>query len=279
MGYTEIAKILIGAGGGLEAQQSHILSAYHSACFSGAQDVVELLVSYGISVDGYGGTYESALQAACAGENNLKTATFLLDRGVDVNHSGGPHGNALNAACRSSMNLEIVRLLITNEAEVNPKSEDSITALHYASISGQLDVVKLLLDHGADMEAEHEQCGTPPQMSCRFPVLNRNEIIELLVEKGANVNASGGSTETPLQLLCQNGLEGIEECSRLEEFSKLEKTVRKLVEAGADVKACTGRYGSPLHFAWESGEYELVLVLKDDGGDDVNIEKVSCSRF
>ena len=45
--------------------------------------------------------------------------------------------------------IEIVKLLIENGADVNAKNEDGETALHLANRKGYLDIVKYLIAKGA----------------------------------------------------------------------------------------------------------------------------------
>jgi ankyrin repeat protein len=49
--------------------------------------------------------------------------------------------------------LEIVKLLLEHGADVNAKTAYE-TALHLAAGEGHLEIVKLLLEHGADVNAK-----------------------------------------------------------------------------------------------------------------------------
>ncbi|KAE9385780.1 ankyrin, partial [Gymnopus androsaceus JB14] len=46
--------------------------------------------------------------------------------------------------------LDVVSVLIEEGANVNAQSEDGSTALRQASQEGHLEIVKLLLNHGAE---------------------------------------------------------------------------------------------------------------------------------
>ena len=56
---------------------------------------------------------------------------------------------------------DIVKLLIDHGANVNAKSSAGNTALTYACCGGYEDVVKILLDAGADVEHQNENGHTP----------------------------------------------------------------------------------------------------------------------
>ena len=56
---------------------------------------------------------------------------------------------------------DIVKLLIDHGANVNAKSSVGNTALTYACCGGYEDVVKILLEAGADVEHQNENGHTP----------------------------------------------------------------------------------------------------------------------
>ena len=87
---------------------------------------------------------------------HLETAQALLDAGADVRAvSRNAEGNlAINAAAagpRADRRPEIVKLLIARGAHVDGRgSPTAHTPLHEAAFNGDLPLVRLLLDSGAD---------------------------------------------------------------------------------------------------------------------------------
>lgn len=79
------------------------------------------------------------------------------------------------------------------------------TPLHLACISGKLEQVRRLLDHGHPVNIR-DNCGwLPIHEACNF---GRKDIVEILVAKGASINDRGGSGctgMTPLHDACCNG--------------------------------------------------------------------------
>ena len=51
-------------------------------------------------------------------------------------------------------NLEQVKYLVEHGADVDEKSGDGKSPLHYAIIGGSIEIVKYLVEHGADVNAE-----------------------------------------------------------------------------------------------------------------------------
>ena len=92
------------------------------------------------------------LAAAFADE---ATARTLLDAGADVGQvSATPMRNqALHAALALSKDANVVRLLIARGADVNGAQTAGYRPLHQAAVAGREDLVRLLLDAGADKAA------------------------------------------------------------------------------------------------------------------------------
>ena len=64
------------------------------------------------------------------------------------------------AAAALMGHMEIVALLLEHGADVNARSKDGGTALHAAAFLGRVETVKLLLDKGADTTLRHKMGST-----------------------------------------------------------------------------------------------------------------------
>ncbi|KAJ0115669.1 hypothetical protein J7T55_010492 [Diaporthe amygdali] len=99
----------------------------------------------------------TALQAACQRVAPLWFIEFLVDKGADVNAPPAPNNGytALQAACLLGAPLSCISFLIEKGADVNapPAPVEGETALQCAAMRGSMNVVGLLLDHGADANA------------------------------------------------------------------------------------------------------------------------------
>jgi ankyrin repeat protein len=101
-------------------------------------------------------------------------AAYLLERGMDPNH----------------MNWH------------------RFTILHHVSAEGDVAKAKLLLDHGAAIDAvDEEYRSTPLGIAARW---GRLDVVTLLLARGANPDASGATWSTPLAWARRNGHPAIE---------------------------------------------------------------------
>ena len=127
---------------------------------------------------------------------HYKIAEALLDLGAQVNsHDVGYKSTALHVAC-AKRDVETVKLLIDHGAEVNLKSINGWVPLIDASIRGRTDIVRLLLDHGADVNLQADTSGqTAPHHACWY---GHTETVQVLLERGADVNIRNVKGVSPL---------------------------------------------------------------------------------
>ena len=96
--------------------------------------------------------------------------------------------------------------------DVNAHRKDHWTPLHLASHCGKLDMVQLLLDHGASVNAEDNLLRSPLHhvTGGQYAVEEDGvRVSKLLIERGADVNAQDLHCETPLHLASSSGRLGI----------------------------------------------------------------------
>ena len=88
---------------------------------------------------------------------------------------------------------EKVRTLLNAGADVNGRlSMTGDTALHWAAYYGSIDIIKLLLEKGADVNAVNGARETPLNSAARG---NHADIIKFLISKGANVDSAIAASE------------------------------------------------------------------------------------
>lgn len=114
---------------------------------------------------------------------SLRVARFLIQQPeVNVDARGQTDENALMIAALRG-HLDLVQALIDRRAQVN---KPGWAPLHYAATyegSGALDIVRLLLEHHAFIDAESPNRTTPLMMAAQY---GRSEVVRLLLEEGAD---------------------------------------------------------------------------------------------
>jgi ankyrin repeat protein len=105
----------------------------------------------------------------------------------------------LTACCNGQ--IDVIRMLLDNGADVDQNDEGS-TPLFAACENGHVDAARLLLDKGADVNRAKENGSTPLFIACEE---GHVDAARLLLEKGADVNQATENGQTPLYMACWNG--------------------------------------------------------------------------
>jgi ankyrin repeat protein len=110
----------------------------------------------------------------------------LLKQGADPNRHNDANATALMWA---ATNLEKTRVLLNHGAQVNVRSDDLRTPLMIAaSRPGNASVVKLLLDHGANLNPNTKPATESSPLG-EAATAGDAETMHLLIEHGADVKA------------------------------------------------------------------------------------------
>ena len=152
--------------------------------------------------------------------------------------------------------LKLVKDLIAKGANLNVVDHTDGTPLHYASKNGHLEIVKFLLQKGSDVNAKDLLSRST---SLYWSSGNGHlEIVKFLIINNADVNAKNRFGGTPLNKASENGRLPI---------------VKLLIEKGADVNIVGEPVGmTSLDLASAGGHLEIVKLLIDKGAD-VNVEE------
>jgi ankyrin repeat protein len=81
---------------------------------------------------------------------------------------------------------DVVQLLLDNGADVNAQNADLQAPLHLASHGGHLKVAELLIERGAEVNVRNKSQETPLELASESGQL---EVARLLVECDSNVNS------------------------------------------------------------------------------------------
>jgi ankyrin repeat protein len=169
-----------------------------NACREGNFENAKELVAQGADVNAKEGG-RTPLVAAIE-SRSLEIAEFLIGSGADVNQRDDAWGSVL-VRCVDTRQVACVKLLLDSGADVNMKPMgEHPKALPYAVILGEVELARLLIDRGAivDESDDTDESGKTPLMTASMP--GNIEMMKLLLEKGADVNARDRVGETPLMI-------------------------------------------------------------------------------
>lgn len=147
--------------------------------------------------------------------------------------------------------VNLVKLLLNNGANIYAKDNNKDTALLDAARHGNLECVNVLLEHGAYYNDANEYYQTPLYYACGNC---HKTIAEILLKKGANPNFIDCNHNTPLHRACR-GDQGKPVAKRL-------PVIKTLLENGANPNSIN-----------KDGETPLLVVVNDDEDNNEMIVK------
>jgi|GEM_PF-401579 len=174
---------LVAQGADVNAVNENGSTALHFAADKGRTEVVRFLLDHGSSVNVKAKSGSTPLLLA-ARSGSLETVRLLLDRGAEVNVETGAGQGHINwsplSTVAESGSLEIVRLLLSRGADPNLPNDPFIAPLGLAAGKKHGDIVRLLLERGASAGKEH---------ALRLMALHGDvDTVRLLLDHGADVN-------------------------------------------------------------------------------------------
>lgn len=151
---------------------------------------------------------------------------------------------------------EFVDYLVTLKGvEIDSGDDTNATPLILAVLKGNVDIVKVLLDHGANINHQNNQGHSPLQYACSK---GWSDVVGLLLERGSDVDIRDRRGDTSLHRLASLG--------RLELLKLL---LNRSPKPLLDVQNAEGN--TAMHIACEDNEVSCALLLLDHGAS-VDIE-------
>ena len=223
-------------------------------------DHAKLLLKYGADTNSQDNRNQAPLHVAMRNERFI-LARILIEHGANPQAEDDYGTTPLHILSASRIHdnnaLDLVWLLLGNGAEVNRLVKDKQAPLHLAMRSNWFRLTLILLDHGADANAEDIYGWTPLLLLSASRARNDKalDLVRPLLEHGAELNKRNNNGQTPLQLAMMTG------------WFQL---ARVLIDLGADVSTEDEHGRTLLHLlatirAHESDALDLVWPLLEHG--------------
>jgi len=145
---------------------------------------------------------ERLLLASEDGDLKLLHELIISDPTI-LNYTDADGYTPLQRACYHD-NFEIVRALLNYGANVATKSQEGWTPLHSACNWNSYRCVRLLLENGADVNAQSKGGLTPLHLACSSG-RSKETMIMLLTEPGIKIDIQSKIGETAYQIARRNG--------------------------------------------------------------------------
>jgi|GEM_PF-3379274 len=257
-GDVEAVKQFIDAGTDIHCTNKKGFTPLHIASRLGHNGIVQLLVDHKANVNSgqrdftFDPNLENGLTPLHSATEGgyLNTVELLLKNGAEVNgNDADTPATPLHIACQNN-NISIVQTLLQHNADVNLTDSDAnfpievvLEGDNYPDETSQLNMIKMLLDHGSDLEAGADEAGTPLLIAASNGQLL---IVKELLKRGANIHAIDSGDETSLHYASKNNRP---------------KVIEELLAHGANINDKNDQGCTPLHGAAEDHCLEATHTL------------------
>ncbi len=197
------------------------------------------------------------LWAACRSDNGLSEAKFIFKqyKKFDVNESDLKGFTAIMYACIRG-DYQLVHLILRNRGDPEIANNDGFTPFQYTILNEKYNLARLLLKWSADIDSQ-DNTGC----SSLYLAVGAEKIwaVNFLLENCARVDLPNFQKLTPLMKACQIG------------FEKGIDIVRVLIKRRADVRFHDVDGYTALMYASSAGQLLTVrLLLETDGENIIN---------
>jgi len=251
--YVDVVESLLKSGVDVNIRsEKQKLTPLISAACCGSLEAVKALLKASADIDAQSSTGNTALMLAID-RGKIDVALTLIEAGANLEIKGQKGWTALhNAASGGDKGYkEVAEALIKHNASVDALSETLLTPLHEAAGKSLVDLVRLLVDAGADVNARDKFSNTPLRMCASNAQSFANletfkQSVQILLDAGADINSGTTINTTSLHSVVKWG--NID-------------AVKFMLEHGADPNIRTTKGELPIDFAKEPAIKELLEPL------------------
>lgn len=181
-GQVDDVQVLIHNGADVNQTFEKGITPLHLAIINDQENIAKILIESGARISTADTNTNATPLHMAALYGRLNIASLLIEKGADVNAIMKFNITPLQVATQFNQPKIVELLLKSNTTKVDLADQDGFTALHFAAQNGNEDIAKMLLDRGANVNAQDKTKNATPLMIASEN--NHPKVVHLLHDKG-----------------------------------------------------------------------------------------------
>lgn len=248
IGSVELARLLIAAGADVCATNDEGSTPLHFACEQGHEDLIMYFISCNALLTAENVSGVVPLDYLCSQGNDelvLNIMQYLPQY---------QYGLLLRLAAEHGIVSVVTKVMETHITPVDGEDADQRTAMHFACLNGNADVVKVLISFGANIRSKDADAMTPILYACSSGNL---KLVKYLIAHGSKVllEDKDATGNTGLHIACHLGHLDLSQY---------------LVKIGMDISALNEAGMNPAASAEDAGYVKIEKWIKQFGSKIAN---------
>lgn len=264
-GHDNVVSILITANANINIRDQDCNTPLYIACNYSNQNIVKLLIDAGANVDAKNSELRTALSIASE-IGLIDIVNILLNAGANVNTVDEYLKTAIHYAAEFGHNNLILKLSSVNIIHTNFIKIRS--PLHWIALTGQLEICKILIENGDDINALDTNNDSPLILAC---IANKFEIIELLIAHDASIDIVNNNGKTCLHYIDNRYKNKISEKLIKKLFENIiNNNISEIIllsNLGIDINCTDQINNTPLFYACQLNLDKVVELLMSIGAN------------
>ncbi|XP_056243437.1 protein phosphatase 1 regulatory subunit 12A isoform X7 [Seriola aureovittata] len=208
---AEMVQFLVESGSDVNRGDNEGWTPLHAAASCGFIQIAKYLIEHGAHVGAVNSEGELPLDVATEDAMERLLKAEIKKQGIDVDKARKEEERIM---------LQDAMAVLAGGGTLTPHPNTKATALHVAAAKGYIEVLKVLLQCGVDVDSRDTDSWTPLHAAAHW---GQEEVCTLLADNMCDMGAVNNVGQTPLDVADENLVDALEELQKKQNALRSEK--------------------------------------------------------